>query len=78
MAAKGLPDKEELALLEPYREKLPPEVFGEPYTPPVSDGSGQDRSLLRKANELLLAAGEEVGELGHVLRVHFCDPSQGT
>jgi microcin C transport system substrate-binding protein len=57
MAAKGRPDAEELALLEPYRDKLPPEVFGEAYLPPVSDGSGQDRTLLRRANELFLAAG---------------------
>lgn len=57
MAAKGLPDAEERALLEPFRDKLPGEVFGEPVLPPVSDGTGQDRTLLRHANELLLAAG---------------------
>jgi microcin C transport system substrate-binding protein len=32
-------------------------VFGEPWVPPVSDGSGSDRNLLRKADELLRAAG---------------------
>jgi microcin C transport system substrate-binding protein len=32
-------------------------VFGEPFAPPVSDGSGRDRTLLRKANALLLEAG---------------------
>lgn len=57
MKAKGLPSPEELALLEPFREKLPPAVFGEPYLPPVSDGSGQDRKLLRRADELLRQAG---------------------
>ena len=57
MAAKGLPDAQELALLEPFRGKVPAEVFGEPYTPPVSDGTGQDRNLLRHANQLFLAAG---------------------
>jgi len=57
MKAKGLPDTEELALLEPFKDKLPPEVFGEPYVPPESDGSGQPRDLLRKANDLLLKAG---------------------
>jgi microcin C transport system substrate-binding protein len=36
---------------------VPGEVFGEPYIPPVSDGSGSDRTLLRKADELLRAAG---------------------
>lgn len=57
LAAKGAPDDAEKALLEPFRDHLPPEVFGEPIVPPVSDGSGQDRNLLRKASELLTAAG---------------------
>ncbi len=35
-------------LLEPFRDKLPPEVFGEPYLPPVTDASGQDRQWLRR------------------------------
>lgn len=57
MEAKGLPDAKELALLAPYRDKLPPAVFGPAYLPPLSDGSGEDRALLRQANQLLLAAG---------------------
>jgi microcin C transport system substrate-binding protein len=57
MKAVGLPGPEELALLEPFRSSLPPGVFGEPVLPPVSDGSGQDRRLLRRADELLRAAG---------------------
>jgi len=57
MMAAGKPGPEELALLEPFRGTLPEEVFGEPFVPPVSDGSGQDRSLLRKANQLLQQAG---------------------
>lgn len=57
MMAFGVPGPEELAILEPLRAKLPPEVFGEVFIPPVSDGSGQDRALLRRANELLQQAG---------------------
>jgi microcin C transport system substrate-binding protein len=57
MVATGLPSPEELKLLEPFRGKVPEEVFGEPFTPPVSDGSGQDRTLLRKATQLLNDAG---------------------
>ncbi|GGB47811.1 ABC transporter substrate-binding protein [Roseibium aquae] len=57
MAAEGLPSEAELALLEPYRGQVPEEVFGEPYVPPVSDGSGFDRGLLRRANQLLQEAG---------------------
>jgi microcin C transport system substrate-binding protein len=57
MAAEGKPEGEELALLEPFRGKVPDEVFGEPFVPPVSDGSGQDRAMLRKATQLLQQAG---------------------
>lgn len=57
MMAQGKPSPEEVALLEPFRGKVPDEVFGEPWVPPVSDGSGQDRRLLRRAGELLTAAG---------------------
>ncbi len=57
MKAQGKPGADELALLEPFRGQVPDEVFGEPWVPPVSDGSGSDRNLLRRANDLLLAAG---------------------
>jgi microcin C transport system substrate-binding protein len=57
MIAIGKPSADELALLESFGAKVPDEVFGEPFIPPVSDGSGQDRALLRKANALLKEAG---------------------
>ncbi|MBV9558167.1 MAG: ABC transporter substrate-binding protein [Pseudolabrys sp.] len=57
MMANGKPSAEELALLEPFRGKVPDEVFGEPYVPPVTDGSGQDRSWLRHGTQLLQKAG---------------------
>jgi microcin C transport system substrate-binding protein len=57
MMAVGKPDPDEIALLEPFRGKVADEVFGEPFVPPVSDGSGQDRALLRKASALLQQAG---------------------
>ncbi len=57
LQAKGPPSPGELALLEPFRGRAPEEVFGEPYVPPPTDGSGSDRALLRRANEMLLAAG---------------------
>jgi microcin C transport system substrate-binding protein len=57
MVAAGPPSPEELKLLEPFRGRVPDEVFGAPFVPPVSDGSGQDRTLLRKASELLQDAG---------------------
>jgi microcin C transport system substrate-binding protein len=57
MMAEGPPSPEELALLEPFRGQVLDEVFGVPFTPPVSDGSGQDRAMLRKAAVLLQSAG---------------------
>ena len=57
LMAKGKPSPEELALLEPHRSQLPAAAFDEAWTPPVSDGSGQDRRLSRRAAELLNAAG---------------------
>ncbi|KWV44739.1 hypothetical protein AS156_01795 [Bradyrhizobium macuxiense] len=57
MVAEGPPSPEELALLEPFRGQMPDEVFALPYVPPMSDGSGQDRTLLRKAAQLLNEAG---------------------
>jgi microcin C transport system substrate-binding protein len=60
MKAVGKPSPAELALLEPFRAQLPAEVFEAPYTAPTSDGSGQDRKLLREASRLLSEAGYEV------------------
>lgn len=57
MMAAGMPSEAELALLEPFRAELPEAVFGDPIVPPVTDGSGQDRKLLRKATALLREAG---------------------
>jgi len=57
LMATGASGADELKLLEPFRGKVSDEVFGEPFVPPVSDGSGQDRKLLRKAAHLLQEAG---------------------
>ena len=57
MASTGLPGPDELALLEPFRDQLPPEVFTETYEPPTTDGSGNARRNLRTALKLLREAG---------------------
>ncbi len=77
MMAVGKPSAAELALLEPYRGKVADEVFGEPFVPPVSDGSGQDRALLRKASATLQAAGyvikngKRVNRQGEPISIEF-------
>lgn len=55
--AEGMPSPRELALLEPLRDQLPPETFGEAVTQPASDGSGRDRKQLGSAAKLLAEAG---------------------
>jgi microcin C transport system substrate-binding protein len=81
LQAIGAPGPEELALLEPWRGKVPDSVFGEPYIPPISDGSGSDRALLKRANEMLLAAGcrRDGGVLklpnGNPFTIEFLDSS---
>lgn len=57
LEAVGKPSPEELTLLEPWRGKIPDEVFGDAWIAPVSNGSGQDRALLKRASDLLAAAG---------------------
>jgi microcin C transport system substrate-binding protein len=77
MVAEGAPSPEELKLLEPFRGQIPDEVFDKPYVPPVSDGSGQDRALLRKAQQLLQDAGLPIKDgkrllpNGQVLKIEF-------
>ncbi len=67
MMANGPPTPEELKLLEPFRGQVPDEVFGAPFVPPVSDGSGQDRTLLRRAQQLLQEAGLPIKDTKRLL-----------
>ncbi len=83
MMAVGPPSEAELRLLEPWRGKVPDEVFGEPFVPPVSDGSGQDRALLRKASQMLNEAGypvrngKRVDARGEPVTIEFLLDEQG-
>ena len=56
-AAKGLPDAQEKVLLEAYKEELPPEILTKEFALPISDGSGENRTALEKADKLLTDAG---------------------
>lgn len=60
LAARGAPSQEELAILEPFRKQLPPAVFGPVQEPPKTDGSGNNRANLMKAQQLLATAGWQV------------------
>ena len=79
LKATGAPEGAELALLEPFRDQLPAKIFGPAYLPPVTDGSGSNRMNLRKAAQLLRAAGWRikdgvlVDEAGQALEIEFLD-----
>ncbi len=60
MASSGLPSDDELALLEPMRELVPPRVFTEEFAPPPGAGEGFNRGNIIRAIELFDAAGWEI------------------
>ncbi len=57
LAARALPDKDELKLLEPLRGQVPDEVFEQVFNAPVTDASGIVRKQQLQALALLEAAG---------------------
>jgi microcin C transport system substrate-binding protein len=57
LAARGLPGPEELAILEPYRGRVPEPVFTKAYEPPTTDGSGHIRANIMTALRTLGEAG---------------------
>jgi microcin C transport system substrate-binding protein len=81
MAATGLPEGEELKLLERFRGRIPETVFKEPYTLPVYAGDGNIREGARAALALLKQAGLEfkgselVGKDGRPLRFEILSGS---
>ena len=63
LAVAGLPSPEETKLLQPWRGKIPDEVFTREYRAPATDGSGWPRENLRRAFQLLREAGWVVRDL---------------
>ncbi len=57
LASNGVPEGDELALLNTYRNQLPPDIFDKPFDLPVTDASGNNRTELRAALALLEQAG---------------------
>jgi microcin C transport system substrate-binding protein len=56
--AEGLPGADELKVLDPLRKKLPPQIFTDAVPlPPNTNPPGSLRDNLRKARDLLAAAG---------------------
>ncbi|WP_244622727.1 extracellular solute-binding protein [Microvirga brassicacearum] len=60
IASSGLPEGQELAILESVRDKVPAKVFTEPYMNPVGETPEAVRNNLREADRLLREAGWEL------------------
>jgi microcin C transport system substrate-binding protein len=58
--ASGLPEGQELQILETMRDKVPAELFTMPYKNPVGGNAEAARNNLREATRLLKEAGFEI------------------
>jgi microcin C transport system substrate-binding protein len=83
LASSGLPEGQELQILETIRDKVPPEVFTTPYQNPVNGNPENVRANLREATRLLKEAGFEVKDrklvdpAGQPVTVEFLSRDQG-
>ena len=84
-AAQGLPSAGELALLEPFRKDLPPEVFGPAFVAPRTDGDAnalrrnllEARALLEAAGWKLAADGRLRNAKGEAFEFEYLAPGDG-
>jgi len=60
LACSGVPEGQELVILETVKDKVPPELFTRPYTNPVGGDPQKVRNNLREAVALLRDAGYEI------------------
>jgi microcin C transport system substrate-binding protein len=60
LASSGLPEGQELAILQELKGKVPPSVFTTPYANPVNGSPEAVRANLREAVRLLTEAGYEL------------------
>jgi microcin C transport system substrate-binding protein len=80
--ASGTPSAQELALMTPWRQDIPPAAFGPMAVAPRTDGDSSLRANLRQAQSLLKAAGWEVrdGALrnaqGQTFEIEYLDSNE--
>ncbi len=83
-AAQGLPSPGELRLLEPFRDTLPPEVYGPAYRAPRTGRDPKQlrrnlleaRELLRQAGWTLAADGRLRNARGERFEIEYMDPGE--
>ena len=83
LAATGVPDERELALLDPFRDQLPGRLFTQAFEYPRSAGVGRSRESLLVAQGLLREAGWRlrdgvlVNARGEPFEIEFLSVSAG-
>ncbi len=83
LMATGLPEGQELEILETVRDKVPAELFTMPYKNPVGGSAEAARNNLREATRLLKEAGFEIRDrklidsAGQPVTVEFLSYDQG-
>lgn len=81
--ASGLPSEPELALLEPWKEQVPTAAFGPMAKPPRTDEGSSLRGNLRRARDLLAAAGWTIQDgvlrnaQGQAFVIEYLDSNEG-
>ena len=82
--ARGSPEADELALLNPWRQTVPQAVFGPITVPPRTDGDSSLRQNLRQAQALLASAGWTVKDgalrnaAGQIFVLEYLDSNEGS
>ena len=83
LSAEGIPEGRELEILEQFRDKLPAELFTEPFELPVFDTPQSERGYLRTAIKLFDEAGWHIKdgrmvnkETGEQFTIEFLGLSQ--
>ncbi len=84
MEATGLPSQDEIELLEPFRDQIPPRVYTETFEAPRNDGYGINRHYVERAINLFAEAGWVIrngrmvnAETGEQFHIDFVMPSHG-
>jgi microcin C transport system substrate-binding protein len=81
--ASGLPSEPELALLEPWKDQVPAAAFGPMAKPPRTDEGSSLRGNLRRARDLLAAAGWTIQDgvlrnaQGQAFVIEYLDSNEG-
>jgi microcin C transport system substrate-binding protein len=78
LASTGIPEGQELDILQSVKDKVPAELFSKPYTNPIGGNPQAVRNNLRKALALFREAGYEIrntkltnAKTGELFRVEF-------